>query len=151
MIWQKILMFHNTSLFNEKCGFFDQLLYDLNDLPLAKRTNSEEKCSSGSELLKYCFFSCFKPENWIDNEYKVTSLSCLGITNQVIIRTDYLHYVKKYNRSKKRHKNTSVNMSPCRVYVRISDLRVHFRKGVFLISSYRNLLVTTNYFTLQPS
>ena len=31
----------------------------------------------------------------------------------VVIRRDYLHYVKKYNRFQKRHKNMSVHMSPC--------------------------------------
>merc|ERR1712159_562855 len=32
--------------------------------------------------------------------------------NTVIIRKDYLHYIKKYNRFEKRHKNTTVNVSP---------------------------------------
>merc|ERR1711981_373010 len=30
-----------------------------------------------------------------------------------VIRRDYLHYVKKYNRFEKRHKNMSVHLSPC--------------------------------------
>jgi len=33
--------------------------------------------------------------------------------NTVIIRKDYLHYIKKYNRFEKRHKNTPVHVSPC--------------------------------------
>ena len=32
--------------------------------------------------------------------------------NTVIIRKDYLHYIKKYNRFEKRHKNTAVHVSP---------------------------------------
>jgi len=32
--------------------------------------------------------------------------------NTVIIRKDYLHYIKKYNRFEKRHKNTPVHCSP---------------------------------------
>ena len=32
--------------------------------------------------------------------------------NTVIIRKDYLHYIKKYNRFEKRHKNTPVHVSP---------------------------------------
>merc|ERR1712198_732789 len=31
----------------------------------------------------------------------------------IVIRRDYLHYVRKYNRFEKRHKNMSVHMSPC--------------------------------------
>ena len=32
--------------------------------------------------------------------------------NTIIIRKDYLHYIKKYNRFEKRHKNTAVHVSP---------------------------------------
>ena len=32
--------------------------------------------------------------------------------NTIIIRKDYLHYIKKYNRFEKRHKNTPVHVSP---------------------------------------
>ena len=31
----------------------------------------------------------------------------------IVIRRDYLHYIKKYKRFEKRHKNISVHMSPC--------------------------------------
>ncbi len=31
----------------------------------------------------------------------------------IVIRRDYLHYIKKYNRFEKRHKNMSVHLSPC--------------------------------------
>lgn len=31
----------------------------------------------------------------------------------IIIRRDYLHYVSKYNRFEKRHKNMAVHCSPC--------------------------------------
>uniref|UniRef100_UPI00398E39E2 small ribosomal subunit protein uS17-like n=1 Tax=Pristiophorus japonicus TaxID=55135 RepID=UPI00398E39E2 len=31
----------------------------------------------------------------------------------VVIRRDYLHYIRKYNRFEKRHKNVSVHLSPC--------------------------------------
>ena len=31
----------------------------------------------------------------------------------IVIRRDYLHYVRKYNRFEKRHKNISVHCSPC--------------------------------------
>jgi len=32
--------------------------------------------------------------------------------NTVIIRKDYLHFIKKYNRFEKRHKNTPIHVSP---------------------------------------
>lgn len=31
----------------------------------------------------------------------------------IVIRRDYLHYVKKYKRFEKRHRNMSVHLSPC--------------------------------------
>lgn len=31
----------------------------------------------------------------------------------IIIRRDYLHYVKKYNRFEKRHQNLAAHISPC--------------------------------------
>ena len=31
----------------------------------------------------------------------------------IIIRRDYLHYVEKYNRFEKRHRNIPVHCSPC--------------------------------------
>ena len=33
--------------------------------------------------------------------------------NTIVIRRDYLHYIKKYNRFEKRHKNVSAHHSPC--------------------------------------
>merc|ERR1712055_254101 len=37
----------------------------------------------------------------------------LKMNKTCVIRRDYLHYVKKYNRFEKRHKNMSVHLSPC--------------------------------------
>ena len=31
----------------------------------------------------------------------------------IVIRRDYLHYICKYNRFEERHKNISVQLSPC--------------------------------------
>ena len=33
--------------------------------------------------------------------------------NTVIVRRDFLHFIKKYNRYEKRHKNIAVHCSPC--------------------------------------
>merc|ERR1719217_976502 len=35
------------------------------------------------------------------------------MTRTIIIRRDYLRYVKKYRRFEKRHKNIAVHISPC--------------------------------------
>jgi len=40
----------------------------------------------------------------------------------IIIRRDYLHYVKKYNRFEKRHRNMAVHLSPCFRDVSIGDI-----------------------------
>ncbi|RWS08078.1 40S ribosomal protein S11-like protein [Dinothrombium tinctorium] len=40
----------------------------------------------------------------------------------IVIRRDYLHYVKKYNRFEKRHKNMSVHISPCFRDVAVGDV-----------------------------
>ena len=37
----------------------------------------------------------------------------------IVIRRDYLHYVKKYNRFEKRHKNMSVHCSPAFRYAKL--------------------------------
>ncbi|XP_043217249.1 40S ribosomal protein S11-like [Amphibalanus amphitrite] len=39
----------------------------------------------------------------------------------IVIRREYLHYIRKYNRFEKRHKNMSVHMSPCFRDVKIGD------------------------------
>ena len=31
----------------------------------------------------------------------------------IVLRRDYLHYIKKYKRYEKRHKNVSAHLSPC--------------------------------------
>jgi len=40
----------------------------------------------------------------------------------IVIRRDYLHYVRKYNRFEKRHKNISVHCSPCFRDVKVGDI-----------------------------
>merc|ERR1711863_12854 len=45
----------------------------------------------------------------------------LKMNRTAVIRRDYLHYVKKYNRFEKRHKNMSVHLSPCFRDVKVGD------------------------------
>ncbi|XP_017488293.1 PREDICTED: 40S ribosomal protein S11-like [Rhagoletis zephyria] len=40
----------------------------------------------------------------------------------IVIRRDYLHYIRKYNRFEKRHKNMSVHLSPCFRDVALGDV-----------------------------
>ncbi|XP_031337685.1 40S ribosomal protein S11 isoform X2 [Photinus pyralis] len=40
----------------------------------------------------------------------------------IVIRRDYLHYIRKYNRFEKRHRNMSVHLSPCFRDVEIGDI-----------------------------
>merc|ERR1711926_57039 len=40
----------------------------------------------------------------------------------IVIRRDYLHYIKKYNRFEKRHRNMSVHLSPCFRDVALGDV-----------------------------
>ena len=42
----------------------------------------------------------------------------------IVIRRDYLHYIKKYNRFEKRHKNLSAHLSPCFRDVELGDIVV---------------------------
>ncbi|KAL1791065.1 40S ribosomal protein S11 [Sigmodon hispidus] len=40
----------------------------------------------------------------------------------IVICCNYLHYIRKYNRFEKRHKNMSVHLSPCFRDVQIGDI-----------------------------
>ena len=40
----------------------------------------------------------------------------------IVIRRDFLHFVKKYSRFEKRHKNMSVHLSPCFRDVELGDV-----------------------------
>ncbi|MBN3315083.1 RS11 protein, partial [Atractosteus spatula] len=40
----------------------------------------------------------------------------------IVIRRDYLHYIRKYNRFEKRHKNMSVHLSPAFRDVQVGDI-----------------------------
>ena len=40
----------------------------------------------------------------------------------IIIRREYLHYVKKYNRYEKRHKNLAAHCSPAFVGIKVGDV-----------------------------
>merc|ERR1712050_520121 len=67
----------------------------------------------------------------------------LKMNRTCVIRRDYLHYVKKYNRFEKRHKNMSVHMSP-----RFRDVQVG---DVATVGECRPLSKTVKFNTLKVS
>lgn len=40
----------------------------------------------------------------------------------IIVRRDYLHYIRKYNRFEKRHKNIAVHCSPAFPTIKVGDV-----------------------------
>merc|ERR1739845_92136 len=46
----------------------------------------------------------------------------MKMNRTIVIRRDYLHFIKKYNRFEKRHRNLSVHMSPCFRDVHVGDI-----------------------------
>ena len=42
--------------------------------------------------------------------------------NTIVIRRDYLHYVKKYKRFEKRHGTSSAHCAPCFSHVKVGDI-----------------------------
>ncbi|XP_074597714.1 ribosomal protein S11 [Brevipalpus obovatus] len=61
----------------------------------------------------------------------------------IVIRRDYLHYIKKYNRFEKRHKNMSVHLSPCFRDVAVGD--------IVTVGECRPLAKTVKYNVLKVS
>lgn len=75
----------------------------------------------------YCLIICFQAieGTYIDHKCPFTSdvkirgriltgvVQKMKMQRTIVIRRDYLHYIKKYNRFEKRHKNLSVHLSPC--------------------------------------
>merc|ERR1712066_1185697 len=61
----------------------------------------------------------------------------------IVIRRDYLHYVKKYNRFEKRHKNISAHCSPCFKDIVAGD--------TVLVGQCRPLSKTVKFNTLKVS
>ena len=65
----------------------------------------------------------------------------MKMNRTVVVRRDYLHYIKKYNRFEKRHKNMSVHLSPCFRDVRVGD--------VVTVGECRPLSKTVKFNTLK--
>merc|ERR1719495_1282189 len=49
-------------------------------------------------------------------------IKSMKMKRTVVVRRDYLHYIKKYNRFEKRHKTMSVHLSPCFRDAHIGDI-----------------------------
>merc|ERR1711973_1040007 len=65
----------------------------------------------------------------------------LKMNRTCVIRRDYLHYIRKYNRFEKRHKNMSVHLSPCFRDVQVGD--------VVTVGECRPLSKTVKFNTLK--
>merc|ERR1712071_309769 len=65
----------------------------------------------------------------------------MKMKNTVVIRRDYLHYITKYNRFEKRHRNMSVHLSPCFRDVQVGD--------VVTVGECRPLSKTVKFNTLK--
>ncbi|XP_068675170.1 small ribosomal subunit protein uS17-like [Montipora capricornis] len=50
------------------------------------------------------------------------TVKSMKMKRTIVIRRDYLHHVKKYNRFEKRHKNLSAHLSPCFRDVSVGDV-----------------------------
>ena len=60
-------------------------------------------------------------------------VTSMKMKRTVVIRRDYLHLVKKYNRYEKRHKNLSAHLSPC------------FRQTSCLCANTESRIIPKNY------
>merc|ERR1711972_1107158 len=71
------------------------------------------------------------------------TITKMKMNRTVVIGRDYLHYIKKYNRFEKRHKNVSVHLSPCFRDVQVGD--------VATVGECRPLSKTVKFNTLKVS
>ncbi|EGI70945.1 40S ribosomal protein S11 [Acromyrmex echinatior] len=67
----------------------------------------------------------------------------LKMQRTAVIRRDYLHYIRKYNRFEKRHHNISAHLNPCFRDVEIGD--------VVTIGDCRSLSKTVRFNVLKMS
>ncbi|XP_065902926.1 small ribosomal subunit protein uS17-like [Dysidea avara] len=51
-------------------------------------------------------------------------VASMKMKRTIVIRRDYLHYIPKYNRFEKRHKNLSAHLSPCFRDIELGDVVV---------------------------
>lgn len=49
------------------------------------------------------------------------TVKSLKMQKSLVLRRDYLHYIKKYNRYEKRHRNISAHLSPCFLDIALGD------------------------------
>ena len=80
---------------------------------------STRKAKEGNFMDKKCPFS-----GNVSIRGKILKGMCIStkMKRTIIIRRNYLHYIKKYNRFEKRHKNVAVHCSPCFSDVKEGDI-----------------------------
>jgi len=107
------------------------------------------------EQFLYYFFVKAKEGTYIDKKCPLTGnvairdrilrgvVVKMKMQRTIVIRRDYLHYIKKYNRFEKRHKNMSVHLSPCFRDVAVGD--------IVTVGECRPLAKTVKYNVLKVS
>lgn len=88
-----------------------------NDVGLGFKTPKE--ASEGTYIDKKCPFTSSSVS--IRGSILSGVVVSTKMKRTLVIRREYLHYIKKYNRYEKRHKNLSAHVSPCFSTVEAGD------------------------------
>jgi len=72
-------------------------------------------------LVATCFITAISLRDLRGRLFKGVVLSN-KMAKTVVLRRDYLHYIKKYNRFEKRHSNMPAHLSPAFARTRIGDV-----------------------------
>ncbi|XP_077296539.1 ribosomal protein S11 isoform X2 [Arctopsyche grandis] len=106
-----------TVNFNRKGGLKKKFMRYHRDVGLGFRTPRE--AIEGTYIDKKCPFT---GNVTIRGRILTGVVQKLKMQRTIVIRRDYLHYIRKYNRFEKRHRNMSVHLSPCFRDVEIGDV-----------------------------
>jgi small subunit ribosomal protein S11e len=88
-----------------------------NNVGLGFKTPQE--AISGTYIDKKCPFT--SPSISIRGRILTGVVKSTKMKRTIIIRREYLHFVRKYNRFEKRHKNLAAHISPCFIGVQPGD------------------------------
>merc|ERR1712180_89428 len=106
---------------------------------LNKKAHVQAKCKKASRYVRSVGLGFKTPREAIDGTYidkkcpftgnvsirgRILSgvVTKMKMQRTIVIRRDYLHYIRKYNRFEKRHKNLSVHLSPAFRDVTVGDI-----------------------------
>ncbi|XP_056635452.1 40S ribosomal protein S11 isoform X2 [Diorhabda carinulata] len=106
-----------TVFLNRKTGGKKKVLRHSRNVGLGFKTPRE--AIEGSYIDKKCPFT---GNVSIRGRILTGVVQKMKMQRTIVIRRDYLHYIRKYNRFEKRHRNMSVHLSPCFRDVEIGDV-----------------------------